>query len=168
MRHSRRVRGLSLLRTVMVFALGVCIGALLLGHGILLPMVRNAALVDPNLARAIASPLVLRTAELLLAGAVAATMVCSRVVAEPTLARVASTSALVLTAVAAVERVIVLPRLEHSIALVDLVSGRPTEVMEVVTGLERVHNGLLGAAALALVVSCVCATWSPKLTLAAE
>lgn len=117
-------------------SLALTLGALIVGHGILVPMVAEpSALADANLAGALSAPLALRCADIVLVGG----LVLGFCVPRCTTTRFATTAALSLTAIAAVERMFVLPRLSSMWARVDRVSQRPVDVLEQATRLQTQH-----------------------------
>jgi hypothetical protein len=156
------VRAFSLARLLAILGLGLALGSIVVGHAVLVPGLRAATLVDPNMARALAGPLALRTAELSLGGCIILTMATPRA-ARPhmpaVLAKVASTLGLVATALAAIDRVLLLPRLQSAWAQVDIVAGRPQAQLELAEQLTRYHHGGLAVVALCLLGLAGMLTW---------
>jgi hypothetical protein len=123
-----------------MLALGLALGSMVLGHLILVPMLRaEPTLVDANLARALAEPLALRTAEL----ALGACMVLAAVVHRWLRHRAGTTLALLAIGIAGVERFGLLPRLHVAWARVDLVAMRPQAKIAVAEQLSTIHHAAL-------------------------
>jgi hypothetical protein len=125
-----------------MLALGLALGSIVLGHMILLPMLRaDTTLVDANLARALAEPLALRTAELGLAACVVLAAVAHHWLRH----RAGTTLALLAVGIAGVERFGLLPRLQVAWARVDLVAMRPQAKIVVAEQLGTIHHAALAA-----------------------
>lgn len=125
-----------------IVALGLALGSIVLGHLILVPTLRGeATLVDANLARALAEPLALRTAELTLAACVALAAVTHRWLGH----RAGTSLALLAVGVAGVERFGVLPRLHLAWGRVDLVAMRPQAKLVVAEQLSSIHHAAIAA-----------------------
>ncbi|GEM_PF-4721625 len=129
-------------------ALGLALGSLVVGHALMVPLVRDAPLLDPNLARTLAAPLVQRSSELLLACAIVIAMVSRRW----RLLRLAGPTALLVAGLAAVDRFFLLPRLGKAWSRVDLVAQRPIDRLEAAHQLQSTHEGVLAVALLLLLV----------------
>jgi hypothetical protein len=137
-----------------MLALGLALGSIVLGHSILVPTLRaDTSLVDANLARALAEPLALRTAEV----ALGACMVLAAVAHRWLRHRAGTSLALLAVGVAGVERFGLLPRLHVAWSRVDLVAMRPQAKVAVAEQLSTIHHAaiatlivlLLATAALA-------------------
>lgn len=130
-----------------IVALGLGLGSLVLGHLILVPMLEgDLSLVDANLARALAEPLALRCAELVLAACVV--LAC---VAKPWLRVRAGTSlALLASGVAAGDRLASMPRMQAAWGRVDLVAMRPRVRVEDAAQLSMIHEATVVALLLIL------------------
>ena len=110
------VRATALIGTL---ALGLALGSIVLGHLLLVPLLRaDTSLVDANLARALAEPLVLRTGELLLGACLLLAAVASNWLGH----RAGTSLGLLSTGLAAVDRFVLLPRMHEAWARVDLVA----------------------------------------------
>ncbi len=137
-----------------MLALGLALGSMVLGHLILVPTLRgDTTLVDANLARALAEPLALRTAELALAACIALAAVTHRWLRH----RAGTSLALLAVGVAGIERFGLLPRMHEAWGRVDLVAMRPQAKIAVAEQLSTIHHAaiatmivlLLATAALA-------------------
>lgn len=125
-----------------MLALGLALGSIVLGHLILVPMLRaDTTLVDANLARALTEPMALRTAELILAACVVLATVTHRWLRH----RAGTTLALLAVGIAGVERFGLLPRLQVAWARVDLVAMRPHAKIVVAEQLGTIHHAALAA-----------------------
>lgn len=125
-----------------MLALGLALGSIVLGHLMLVPMLRaDHALVDANLARALAEPLALRTAELVLAACVVLAAVAHRWLRH----RAGTTLALLAVGIAGVERFGLLPRLHVAWARVDLVAMRPQAKIVVAEQLGTIQHAAIAA-----------------------
>lgn len=125
-----------------MLALGLALGSIVLGHLMLVPMLRaDHALVDANLARALAEPLALRTAELGLAACVVLAAVAHRWLRH----RAGTTLALLAVGIAGVERFGLLPRLHVAWARVDLVAMRPQAKIAMAEQLGTIQHAVLAA-----------------------
>ncbi len=121
-----QLRTVQTLALIGMLAVATILGSLLLGYGLLLPGLEGAELIDANLAHALARPLYLRTGEVLLLACVVLVAVVPKWVGKGR----ASTVALVLTAVAALDRLVVLPGLTAAWTKVDAVAQLPAAQME--------------------------------------
>jgi hypothetical protein len=125
-----------------MLALGLALSSIVLGHLILVPTLRaEPTLVDANLARALAEPLALRTAELSLAACVVLAAVAHRWLRH----RAGTTLALLAVGIAGVERLGLLPRLHVAWGRVDLVAMRPHAKLAVAEQLSTIHHAALAA-----------------------
>jgi hypothetical protein len=139
-----------------ILALGLALGSIVLGHLIVVPTLQaNTNLVDANLARALAEPLALRSAELCLAAAVIVA-----VIARAWLRHHAGTTLGLLAAgAAALDRFVILPRVHEAWARVDLVARRPAARLEAAEQLSHIHEAALAVLTLVLVALAVLASW---------
>lgn len=108
-----------------VAAAGVLLGALVVGYFVAIPALASSPLLDANLARAVAGPLAVRLADLLVAASAVLALAASRWLAT----RAGTTIALVLTAAALAHRLLLVPHLERLWARVDLVALRPVDLL---------------------------------------
>ena len=138
-----------------VIALSFALGSITLGHGLLVPLIDDAELVDPNLARTLATPLIERSSECLLAATIILAMISRRWVAR----RFAGPLALSIAGLAAMDRFIVLPRLGQAWSRVDRVALRPVEQLESALRLESIHEWCLVTALLLLLILIGLITW---------
>lgn len=138
-----------------ILALGLALGSIVLGHLILPGLHAGTTLVDANLARALAEPLALRTAELILVAAVLVTAV-----ARPWLRHHAGTTlGLLAVGVAGLDRFVILPRAHEAWARVDLVAMRPVARIEVAEQLSTIHDAAVAALVLIVVAIASLASW---------
>lgn len=130
-----------------IVALGLALGAIALGHGLLVPLLAgDTTLVDANLARALGEPLALRTAEVALAACV-----LLAAVARPWLRhRAGGTLALIAAGIAAADRLLLLPRVHEAWGRVDLVAMRPATRIVAAEESTLIHHCALGALAVVL------------------
>lgn len=129
-------------------ALGLALGSIVLGHVILVPALQgNTALVDANLARALAQPLSLRTAELALAACVVLAAVAKRWLGHTA----ATTLALLAAGVAGADRLGILPRAHDAWSRVDLVAMRPQVRVDAAEQLWMIHEATLATLVILLV-----------------
>jgi len=106
-----------------VLALAVFVGALVIGLGVIVPGLAASPLVDANLGKALAAPLTLRLAEILVGAAVVLIFAVPGWIAS----RVATTLSLLLAGAALAHRFLLLPHLGRLWARVDLIAGRPVD-----------------------------------------
>lgn len=106
-----------------VLALAVFVGALVIGLGVIVPGIAASPLVDANLGKALAAPLTLRLAEILVGAAVVLIFAVPGWIAS----RVATTLSLLLAGAALAHRFLLLPHLGRLWARVDLIAGRPVD-----------------------------------------
>ena len=131
-----------------VTALGLALGAIVVGQLLLVPLVAGQTqLVDANLARALAEPLARRSAEVTLG----ACLVLAACVPRWLNHRLGTSLALIATGIAALDRLVVLPRVHAAWQRVDLVAMRPVERLAPARELTRMHHGALAAALIVLV-----------------
>jgi hypothetical protein len=137
-------------------ALALALGSLVVGHLVLIPLLAgDTDLIDANLARTLAEPLAIRCGTLLaLACVVLAALV------KPWLDNtVALSVSLIAVAIAALDRVALLPKVQAAWSRVDLVAGRPIERVEEAQRLQQTHEIALMLLLIALVGLVVLATW---------
>jgi hypothetical protein len=128
------------------------IAALLLGRFVVLPMLARAdALVDANLAKALAQPVHFRLAEITLAAALVAFVLLPRW----TRSKLAGVLAMVLVTGAALWRALLLPALYEAWSRVDLVAGRPLDRLRTAERLDGYEEAL----GLALVMLFAATAW---------
>ncbi len=107
-----------------LLVMAIAIAAQLLARFVVLPMLARAdALVDANLAKALAQPVHFRLAEITLAAALVAFVLLPRW----TKSKLAGVLAMVLVTGTALWRAMLLPALYDAWARVDLVAGRPID-----------------------------------------
>jgi hypothetical protein len=137
-------------------ALALALGSLVVGHLVLIPaLAGDTSLIDANLARTLAEPLAIRCGTLL---AIACVVLAALV--QPWLKHtVALSVSLVAVAIAALDRLALLPRMQAAWSRVDLVAGRPVERVEEAQQLQQTHEIALVLLLIALVGLVVLATW---------
>ena len=139
-----------------ILALGLALGSIVLGHVLLVPMLQaNTSLVDANLARALAEPLAMRSAELCLLAAVVVAGVARAWLRH----HAGTTLGLLAAGLAALDRFVMLPRTHEAWVRVDLVAMRPANRIEAAEQLSMVHEANIAALALVLVAIAVLASW---------
>jgi len=105
-------------------ALCAAIGAVTVGYGVVLPTLEaQAHLVDANLGRALAEPIVMRLAEILVGASIVFALAAPRWLRT----RLGTTLALALVMATTANRVLMAPAVYAAWARVDLVAGRPAE-----------------------------------------
>jgi hypothetical protein len=130
-----------------ILALGLALGSIVLGHLILVPALQgNTTLVDANLARALAEPLALRSAELVLASCV----VLAAVARHWLRPRAGTTLALVAAGIAGADRLGLLPRVHEAWGRVDLVAMRPQARISAAEQLSLIHELTLASLVVVL------------------
>jgi hypothetical protein len=130
-----------------IVALGLALGSIVVGHLILVPTLQaDTTLVDANLARALAEPLALRSAELALAACVALACVAQRWLRH----RAGTTLALLAAGIAGVDRLGLLPRVHEAWGRVDLVAMRPQVRIEAAEQLSLIHEATLATSIVLL------------------
>lgn len=122
-----------------ISALALALGAIVVGHALVLPALGSSELIDANLARALVEPLRLRVAEVVLVCTLVLALTTRRWLGERSLAAAAS----VALALAAADRVFLLPRLHRVGGRVDFVAGRPLDQLELTQQLALGHFALL-------------------------
>ena len=137
-------------------ALALALGSLVVGHLLLIPaLAGNTDLIDANLARTLAEPLALECATLIGFACVALAGL-----AKPWLKHTLGLSvSLVAVAIAALDRLALLPRMQAAWSRVDLVAGRPVERVREAEQLQQTHEIALILLLVALVSLVVLATW---------
>ena len=131
-----------------MLALGLALGSIVLGHMILVPALQgDTTLVDANLARALAEPLSLRTAELTLAACVVLAATAKRWLRHSA----ATTLALLAAGIAGADRLGILPRAHDAWSRVDLVAMRPQVRIDAAEQLWMIHEATLAAMIIVLV-----------------
>lgn len=139
-------------------ALALALGSLVVGHFVLIPTLGGNDLIDANLARSLAEPLALRCANVVL-------MACAAlaVVVRPWLRHALALSlGLIALAIAGLDRVALLPRMQAAWSRVDLVAGRPVDRVVEAQQLQQLHEGALALLGLVLVAMLAVASF-PKL-----
>ncbi len=107
-----------------MLSLTVALGALVVGRAVLVPeMAAPSVLVDANLAKALAAPLHMRLAEIVLAAHLLLAAVAGRWLA----AKWGTTLALILVISSALHRFLLLPALYGAWSRADVVAARPVE-----------------------------------------
>ena len=136
-------------------ALGLALGALVAGHGFLVPALQaDTTLVDANLARSLSGPLALRTAELVLAACVVLAAVALRWIRH----RAGTSLALIAVGLAGADRLGILPRTIEAWGRVDLVAMRPQVRVDAAEQLSMIHEATLLALVVTLVAIAALAT----------
>lgn len=137
-------------------ALALALGSLVVGHLLLIPaLASDTSLIDANLARTLAEPLAIQCGTLL-----ALACVVLAALAQPWLQHTLGLSlSLVAVAIAALDRLALLPRLQAAWSRVDLVAGRPIERVTEAQQLQQTHQIALMLLLIALVGVAVLATW---------
>lgn len=108
-----------------LLAFAAFLGALVIGYGVALPGLANSPLIDANLGKALAAPLGLRMAEILVGAGVVLVATVPGWIAS----RAATCIALLLTGAALAHRLLLLPHLGRLWARVDLIAGRPIDTL---------------------------------------
>lgn len=106
-------------------AAALLFGAIAVGHFVVLPAFAASPLLDPNLAKAVSSPLALHLADLVAGASVVVALAAPRWIAH----RAGTTLALILCAAALAHRLLLAPHLARAWARVDLVAGRPADLL---------------------------------------
>jgi len=131
-------------------ALGMALGAIVVGHLVLIPaLTGEATLVDANLARALSEPLALRCAEIVLAACVLLAIVARRGLEHPA----AQTLALLAAGIAACDRLVLVPEVHAAWAKVDLVAMRPVAQIAGAEEITLIHQAALAALVVLLVAA---------------
>lgn len=135
-----------------LLVMATAIAAQLLARFVVLPMLARAdALVDANLAKALAQPVHFRLAEITLAAALVAFVLLPRW----TKSKIAGVLAMVLVTGTALWRAMLLPALYDAWARVDLVAGRPIDRLRAAEQLQ----GYEEATGLALAMLFIATAW---------
>ena len=135
-----------------ILALGIALGGVLVGHGLLIPLLTSGdGLVDQNLARALANPLELRVGDAVLVACLVLAAVSHRWGG----AAVTTTVTLVAACLAAVDRLLLLPRMHDAYGRVDLVAGRPADAFAELSAAAGYHTWATVLCACLLVVTSV-------------
>ena len=140
-----------------LLAFATFFGALVIGHGVVLPGLSGSPLIDANLGNALAAPLGLRLAEILVGAGVVLVMTVPRWISS----RMATTLALLLTGAALAHRLLLLPHLGRLWARVDIIAGRPVDTLAEAQRWTQHQQWLLLAMGLLLVVLAAVATRGP-------
>lgn len=106
-------------------AAALLIGAIAVGQFIALPALAASPLLDANLAKAVAGPLALRFADVIFAASAVLALAAPKWIAS----RAGTTLALVLTGAALANRLLLVPHLGRLWTRVDLVAGRPADLL---------------------------------------
>lgn len=106
-------------------AAALLLGAIVVGHFVALPAIAASPLLDANLAKAVSGPLASRLADILFAASAALALAAPRWIAS----RAGTTLALVLVGAALAHRLLLVPHLGRLWARVDLVAGRPADLL---------------------------------------
>lgn len=137
--------------------LALTLGALVVGHGFVLPLLSGESpLLDANLSRAIASPIELRIADVVAFGA----LLCACVMPRWADRHVATTLALVATALAGLDRLFVLPELHAAWSRVDLVTQRPVDRLAEANALAHWHLLIVVGVGLCLLAAALIAEYA--------
>lgn len=130
-------------------AAALLVGAIVVGHFVLLPGLAASPLLDANLAKAVAGPLAQRLADLVFAASAGVALAAPRWISS----KVGTTLALLLTGAALAHRLLLVPHLGRLWARVDLVAGRPVDLLaEAERWAQHQQWLLLGMVALTLVL----------------
>lgn len=122
-------------------AVAIALGTLVVGRAVVVPaLATHTELLDANLAKAIAGPVHLRLAEVVLAAHLMLAAFAQRLVG----ARWGTTVGLVLVSASAVHRFLLLPTLYEAWARADLVAGRPVARIVEAQQLELQETVLVG------------------------
>jgi len=140
-----------------LLAFAIFFGALVIGHGVVLPGLAGSPLIDANLGKALAAPLSLRLAEILVGAGVVLVLTVPRWISS----RMATTLALLLAGAALAHRLLVLPHLGRLWARVDIVAGRPVDTLAEAQRWTQNQQWLLLMMAVLLVVLAGLATRNP-------
>ncbi len=137
-------------------ALALALGSVVVGHALLIPaLASDTSLIDANLARTLAEPLAIQCATLILIACLVLTALV-----KPWLNHTLGLSAsLVALAIAALDRLALLPRMQAAWSRVDLVAGRPVERVSEAQHLQQTHEVALVLLLITLVSLVVLATW---------
>lgn len=139
-----------------LLAFATFFGALVIGHGVVLPALAGSSLIDGNLGKALTAPLALRLAEVLVGAGIVLVITASRWISW----RMATTTALLLTGAALAHRMLLLPHLLRLWARVDVVAGRPIDTLAEAQRWAQHQQWLLLAMAVLLLALAAMATRS--------
>lgn len=131
-----------------LLALSAGAGTLVVAQVVLLPGLEASPLVDANLAKTLSGPIHMRSSDVLLGSA----LLLAALVPRWLRSSVTTAMTLLLVAIAAVHRTIVLPALYEAWSRVDLVAGRPVARLTEAERLDT-HETWLSVVAAALLVS---------------
>lgn len=106
-------------------AAALLLGSIVVGHFVALPAIAGSSLLDANLAKAVSAPIAVQLADLLVAASAALALAAPRWIAS----RAGTTLALVLLGTALAHRLLLVPHLGRLWARVDLVAGRPADLL---------------------------------------
>lgn len=106
-------------------AAALLLGAIVVGHFVALPAIAGSPLLDANLAKAVSGPLAGRLADLMFAASAVVALAAPRWIAS----RAGTTLALVLVGAALAHRLLLVPHLARLWSRVDLVAGRPADLL---------------------------------------
>lgn len=130
-------------------AAALLLGAIVVGHFVALPAIAASPLIDANLAKAVSGPLASRLADLIFAASAVLALAAPKWIAS----RAGTTLALVLVGAALAHRLLLVPHLGKLWTRVDLVAGRPADLLaEAQTWSEHQQWLLVGMAVLVLAV----------------
>lgn len=136
-----------LLDAVARAVLAITLAALVVGHGFIMPLlIADHPLLDANLARAVASPIELRIADVVVFGC----LLTACVVPRWSDRHVSTTLALLATVLAGCDRLLLLPRLHAAWSQVDLVAGRPLDRLAEAQQLAHQHLWVAGGIGVCL------------------
>ena len=149
------MRATALIGTV---ALGLALGAIVLGHLLLVPMLEaDTSLVDANLARAMAEPLAMRSAEVALGACVVLALVARHWLRH----WAGATLALLAAGIAGANRFGVLPQVHEAWGRVDLVAMRPRVRIDAAEQLSLIHDSSLAVIVVLLIAIAALASLEP-------
>jgi hypothetical protein len=140
-----------------MLGVGVALGALVAGELVVSTgLAAQTSYIDANLAKTLTAPLHLRCAQIVLVACIALAMATPRWIAS----RVATAMALSAVGLAALHRLVVLPKLYATWAQADLVAGRPPAKIAEAQALAEQGTWLALATGVALVGVVVLAAWA--------
>lgn len=154
-----------LLDAVARSVLAITLAALVVGHGFIMPLlVADQPLLDANLARAVASPVELRIADVVVFGC----LLTACVVPRWSERHVCTTLALLATVLAGCDRLFFLPRLHAAWSHVDLVAGRPLDRLAEARLLAQQHLWMAAGIGVCLLAISILTEHNRPLTAAAR
>lgn len=106
-------------------AAALLLGSVVVGYFVALPVIAGSPLLDANLAKAVSAPIAVQLADVLVAAAAGVALAAPRWIAS----RAGTTLALVLLGTALAHRLLLVPHLGRLWARVDLVAGRPADLL---------------------------------------